>query len=67
MPIRQATGDARFVAFTSLASNLVPDDTNGVADIFVRDLVDQTTNRVSLSDEGDQSAGASSTPSIGGT
>jgi hypothetical protein len=61
------TGDARFVAFTSLASNLVPDDTNGVADIFVRDLVDQTTNRVSLSDEGDQSAGASSTPSIGGS
>ena len=60
------TGDARFVAYTSMASNLVPGDTNGVADVFVRDLVDQTTSRVSVASDGDQSAGASSTPSIAG-
>lgn len=29
-------GDARFVAFESSASNLVPGDTNGASDIFVR-------------------------------
>lgn len=30
------SGDGRFVAFVSVAGNLVSDDTNGVADIFVR-------------------------------
>ena len=29
------SGDGRYVAFESTASNLVPGDTNGVADIFV--------------------------------
>ncbi|HOX37786.1 MAG TPA: Ig-like domain-containing protein [Candidatus Brocadiia bacterium] len=33
----QISGDGRFVAFTSRASNLVPGDTNGAADIFVFD------------------------------
>jgi len=28
----------RFVAFVSFASNLVPDDTNGLRDVFVRSL-----------------------------
>src|SRR5262249_34311602 len=31
------SGDGRFVAFSSAANNLVAGDTNGVADIFVRD------------------------------
>jgi hypothetical protein len=31
------SGDGRFAAFESLASNLVPNDTNGVTDIFLRD------------------------------
>jgi len=31
------TPDARFVAFFSYATNLVPGDTNGYADVFVRD------------------------------
>ena len=30
------SGDGRFVAFTSSATNLVPGDTNSVADVFVR-------------------------------
>jgi Tol biopolymer transport system component len=31
------SADGKFVAFTSLASNLVPSDTNGTTDAFVRD------------------------------
>jgi cysteine-rich repeat protein len=31
------SGDGRYVLFASFASNLVPGDTNGVADLFVRD------------------------------
>jgi Tol biopolymer transport system component len=38
----------RFVAFVSEASNLVAGDTNGLADVFVRDRVAQVTRRVSV-------------------
>ena len=33
------TPDGRFVAFVSAARNLVPKDTNGIPDVFVRDLM----------------------------
>ncbi|WP_110206892.1 TolB family protein [Nocardioides daejeonensis] len=46
--------DARYVAFQSYATNLVPDDTNGKSDIFVRDLKARTTTRVSTSTNGAQ-------------
>jgi cysteine-rich repeat protein len=42
----------RFVVFTSDATNLVPRDTNGVADVFVRDRATGTTERVSVSSTG---------------
>jgi len=42
------TPDGRYVAFISEASNLVPGDTNGIADIFVRDTVAGTTTLVSV-------------------
>jgi hypothetical protein len=42
----QISGDGKFVVFTSRATNLVSGDTNGVTDIFVRDLVAGTTTRV---------------------
>lgn len=46
------SADGRYVAFRSNASNLVAGDTNGQSDIFVRDIVDGTTTRVSVdSDE----------------
>src|SRR5262249_10132676 len=32
------TADGRYVAFVSAANNLVADDTNGIPDVFVRDL-----------------------------
>lgn len=37
------TPDGRYVAFVSAATNLVVGDTNKIADVFVRDLVTQTT------------------------
>jgi Tol biopolymer transport system component len=42
------------VAFTSDATNLVQGDTNDSADVFVRDLVEQTTRRVSVASDGSQ-------------
>jgi hypothetical protein len=42
------SADGRFVAFSSAASNLVVNDTNGVRDIFVRDLQADVTRRVNL-------------------
>ncbi len=46
------SGDGRFVAFRSEASNLVPLDTNLKTDIFVRDRQTLLTERVSLSSAG---------------
>src|SRR6188474_2237255 len=46
--------DGRYVAFLSLASNLVPGDTNGVKDIFLRDRLTGTTERVSVDSAGVQ-------------
>lgn len=47
----------RWVAFGSLASNLVPNDTNGRADVFVRDRSNGFTERVSLSSGSDSHPG----------
>src|SRR4028118_2169409 len=56
--------DGRFVAFTSLASNLVPGDTNDTNDIFVRDRLTNTTTRVSVDSAGNQANSSSESPSI---
>ncbi|MFL5910608.1 MAG: hypothetical protein ACJ768_08600 [Gaiellaceae bacterium] len=42
------SADGRFVAFRSFASTLVPGDTHGAADVFVRDRLTGTTERVSV-------------------
>ena len=42
------TPDGRFVAFISRATNLVSRDANGIADVFVRDLVAGTNQLVSV-------------------
>jgi Tol biopolymer transport system component len=54
----------RFVAFESAATNLVPGDTNGVRDVFVRDHVTGATERVSVATGGAQGTGASGAPAI---
>ncbi len=63
-------GDARHaphcVAFVSAASNLVPGDTNGQPDAFVRDLRTNTTTRVSVASDGAQANGATTEVSIDG-
>ena len=46
------SADGRYVAFTSVATNLVAGDTNGRADVFVRDRQTGTTTRVSLDSGG---------------
>ena len=46
------SGDGRLVAFRSAASNLVPGDRNGEKDVFVRNLVTGTTERISVSTAG---------------
>jgi Tol biopolymer transport system component len=42
------TADGRFVFFGSAASNLVDDDSNGVIDVFSRDVMRGMTSRESL-------------------
>ena len=51
--------DGRYVVFDSTASNLVPDDGNGVLDVFVRDLAAGTNERVSVASDGTQGVGVS--------
>lgn len=48
------SADGRYVAFLSLSSDLVPGDTNGTSDVFVRDLREGRTTRVSVSSSGGQ-------------
>ncbi len=58
------SADGRYVVFVSTATNLVSGDSNGVADIFVRDRQLGTTKRVSVATGGAQANGASSSPAI---
>ncbi len=58
------SADGRFVAFASYATNLVPGDTNGSQDVFVRDRMTSTTTRVSVSSGGQQGNHVSARPSI---
>jgi Tol biopolymer transport system component len=53
------SGDGRFVAFISAATNLVAGDSNGGNDIFVRDRTSAATTRVSVPQSGPQANGAS--------
>lgn len=60
------SADGRYVAFVSAATNLVAGDTNGVADIFVRDRQVNITTRVSVATAGTQSNGLSTFLAISG-
>ena len=59
--------DGRYVTFASGASNLVTDDTNGQADVFVRDRIAHTTERISVASDGSEGNGDSGTLSSYGT
>jgi hypothetical protein len=58
------SGDGRYVAFESLASNLVAGDTNGTFDVFVYDTLTNSIQRVSEGAGGIQANGESFYPSI---
>jgi Tol biopolymer transport system component len=58
------SADGRFVAFRSSASNLVPSDTNGSPDVFVRDRRTRTTRRVSVGQGGVQGDSSSQSPAL---
>ena len=60
------SADGRYVAFQSAASNLVPNDTNGVPEVFLHDRTTGQTTRVSLSTTGTQRTEASFAPAISG-
>lgn len=56
--------DGDYVAFMSFASNLVAGDTNGRADIFVKDMTTGAVDRVSVATDGTQGDFDSIYPSI---
>ncbi len=61
------TPDGRYIAFSSDATNLVADDTNGIADVFVRDLQQGITVLASLGATSNSLAvggGASDLPTV---
>jgi alpha-tubulin suppressor-like RCC1 family protein len=60
------SGDGSLVAFYSDATNLVPDDTNGVKDVFVYDRGLDTIQRISVDDDGNEGNGDSKYPAISG-
>jgi hypothetical protein len=60
------SADGRFVAFASEATNLVPGDTNGFFDVFVRDLQAGTTELISVG-LGGVPANGNSGDSLGGS
>jgi Tol biopolymer transport system component len=53
------SADGRYVVFRSYASTLVPGDTNNASDVFVRDVLLGTTERVSVATGGGQGDGDS--------
>ena len=60
------SADGRYVAFASTATNLHPDDTDSIDDVFVRDLQNNTTTLVSRATDatGAKSDSQSRSPSI---
>lgn len=60
------SGDGRFVAFLSDASNIVPDDTNFAQDVFLYDRKNHFARRVSINSEGFEANGPSYAPGISG-
>jgi Tol biopolymer transport system component len=60
------SADGRYVAFESAATNLVHSDTNGVRDVFVKDLQSGAITRASTASTGGEANGISSCAAISG-
>jgi hypothetical protein len=63
------SSDGRYVEFTGVDSELVPNDRNSVPDIFVRDQLNGTVERVSINSDGveQSNSGSNSYGAISGT
>ncbi|WP_206756009.1 DUF4347 domain-containing protein, partial [Phormidium sp. FACHB-592] len=59
--ISEISGNGRYVTFISEASDLVANDNNNTSDVFVRDLVTNTTTLVSVNSSGTGGGNASTT------
>jgi Tol biopolymer transport system component len=57
--------DGKRIAFYSFANNLVPNDTNHEADVFVKDLVSGVVERVSTTSNGAEATGSTLWPAWG--
>jgi hypothetical protein len=62
--ITSVSSDGRYIGFVSLATNLVPNDTNGVQDVFVYDRLTSHTERISEDSSGIEGNGESSRPGL---
>ncbi|MGB3511588.1 MAG: DUF4347 domain-containing protein, partial [Microcoleaceae cyanobacterium] len=58
------SGNGRFVAFSSVADNLIPGDTNETRDIFIHDRETDVTSLVSVNSAGEPGNGFSYSSSI---
>ena len=58
--------DGRYVSFTSVASDLVTGDGNGLYDVFVRDVLTGSTSRASVDQTGIDANGRSLGPALSG-
>lgn len=58
------SGDGRYVVFESDADDLVPGDSNGRVDVFLRDLRRGTVERVSVRDDGGEYTAVAHAPRI---
>lgn len=58
------SADSRFVAFSSLATNLVAGDTNDQEDVFIHDRVTRETTRISIASDGGEGTDRSHLPSL---
>jgi len=58
------TANGQLVAFRSVATNLVPGDDAGIQDVFVHDVSDATTTRISVDPDGAEADERSDRPVI---
>jgi Tol biopolymer transport system component len=63
--VEETSVDGRYVTFASDAVNLVPGDTNGQVDLFLRDRVAGTTERIDVTDTGGELSQGVSNPTTG--
>jgi Tol biopolymer transport system component len=58
------SADGRYVAFSSIATNLIDNDTNQIWDIFIHDRQTKQTNRVSVASDGTEAINWSEAPFV---